>query len=648
MTFVPITLPPGVAKPGTKYDARGRWYDTNLVRWHQGVMQPIPGWQIEGLTGTVLLPEAAIQDAGGGSFFDYTTAARDADAGPTGIGDVVMFDTASANDAFYVGGLSTFDGVTINLITSGSGGAGDWAIVYEYWNGAAWTALAGVTDSTTELTTLGVNTVVWTVPGAWATTTVNSMGPYYWMRFRVSSTTVAQNVYAAQIWLGRLVTLGGACRGSHSWRVNDGASRVAFGTASKLYALGEGVLENITPVGFTTGAADASLASGAFGAGAFGVGPFGVGAQSVSVLTEANTWQMDNYGEDLVAVAYSDGDLYYWDSSAGGAAVAISGSPANCLGVVVTPERFVLALAAEGDARKIMWPDQDSITTWTATDVNQAGDINLPGKGAILGGRRAYNETLVWTDTDVFAVRYIGGEFIYTAVPVGDDGAISRRAFAVCGHSAYWMGSRGFYEYNGFATPLHSDLSDYVFSDINVLQVSKIWVEVRGQYAEVTWHYPSAGSLECDRSVTYNRQGKFWYPNASDRTAGEDRGAWPYPIATDAIGIVYQHETGDSYVLDGEEQTPRAESGPYEIGVGDRTMDINGIIPDEKTLGDLEMSLFTSYYPNTIEAENGPYSPAVVQDVRLNARWVRLKISQLMPGWRLGTVRLDIEPGSLL
>ena len=74
----------------------------------------------------------------------------------------------------------------------------------------------------------------------------------------------------------------------------------------------------------------------------------------------------------------------------------------------MTADRFVCVLGARGDGRLIQWPDQDDYTAWLASATNQAGDF-LPGQGAIMAGRRAQAETLIWTDQELFALRYIGG-----------------------------------------------------------------------------------------------------------------------------------------------------------------------------------------------------------------------------------------------
>ena len=44
MALVPITPPAGIVTNGTEYSNTGRWVDGNLVRFENGAMQPIGGW----------------------------------------------------------------------------------------------------------------------------------------------------------------------------------------------------------------------------------------------------------------------------------------------------------------------------------------------------------------------------------------------------------------------------------------------------------------------------------------------------------------------------------------------------------------------------------------------------------------------------
>ena len=45
MPLAAITPPPGVVANGTEYAAKGRWVDSNLVRFQSGHLEPVGGWQ---------------------------------------------------------------------------------------------------------------------------------------------------------------------------------------------------------------------------------------------------------------------------------------------------------------------------------------------------------------------------------------------------------------------------------------------------------------------------------------------------------------------------------------------------------------------------------------------------------------------------
>lgn len=637
MALAPLRLPPGIVRPGTRYDARGRWYDANLVRWHEGAMQPIGGWAALPTASAVVA--AALSDDGG-VFTDETTDANDA-----GADDVVLIPASPAiNDAFYVGASRRFHEVEVNVGTAGTGNVVTW----EYYNGSTWAALAGVTDGTSNFTVTGTSTVSFTLPSDWATTTVNAVGPYYYVRARVT-TAGSTTALGTQVWIGAEdVRVGEPIRGMIGWRANDQAPWLAMGSARYLHAFSAGALHDITPSGFTVGGEDATQTGAGYGSGAYGSGPYGVVDESSTTIVEANSWQLDTFGEDLVACAYSDGDIVYYDVSAGGLAAALTNAPTGCKGVVVTPERFIVALGAGGDGRKVQWADQEQTTVWSAAATNQAGDFILSTAGQIMAGRRGRNETLIWTDVDLHTMRYIGGEFVYSFHQLGEKcGAASRHSMAVVDGRAFWMGRRGFFAYDGFVKSIPCDVGDYVFNDMNRTQISKVFADVRSTFGEVTWYYPSGASVECDRYVTFNYMANppYWNIGELARTSGVDAGAFQYPLMADPDGNIWKHEEGTTYLVDGEAVTPYAESGPLEIAQGDRVMDATALIPDEETLGETRLYIYSAMYPTADETTHGPFTAANPTDVRITARQVRLKLEQVTPGWRFGTPRVDVQPG---
>jgi hypothetical protein len=441
------------------------------------------------------------------------------------------------------------------------------------------------------------------------------------------------------------VSLTGVPRAAIGWRASSNQIYAAFGTNSKLYIFTQGTTADVTPAGFTAGGADAVLSVGAYGSGAYGLGPYGTGDPAQGSLVDAATWQLDTFGEYLVACAPQDGKLYSWQLVLATPAAVLSGAPTGCAGVFVTPERFVVALGAGGDGRLVQWADQESLTSWTPSATNQAGDFPLTGFGKLRAGRRGRGESLLWTDVDLWAMRYIGGPLVYSFERLGTGcGVIAPNAQAMLDGRAVWMSNRGFFLYDGFVKPLSSDVSDYVFSDLNQAQRSKVVCVPNAQFGEVRWYYPSAASMENDRYVVWNYREDHWAIGTLSRTAAFDAGVFDYPMHANAAGAVYEHERGTSH----GGATVYAEGGPIELGNGDQVMMVRRIIPDEKTLGDTQAKLYTALYPTATETANGPYTLANPTSVRVSARQVRLRVEEVRPGdWRVGVPRLDVVPGGL-
>lgn len=489
-----------MVRPGTVYDARGRWYDGNLVRWHEGVLQPIGGW----------------------------------------------------------------------------------------------TPMRVVSPSEAD---------------------VNVVSPV---------------------------------RGTRAFRGTDRYAILGMGTYNKLWLYRGGVLSDITPAALVTGRVDSRLTTGLYGSGAFGAGPFGSGVEGSADVLHATTWQLDNYGEYLVACS-SDDKRLVWQTNpiAGSVAVVIPNAPTNNNGIVVTPERFVVALGAGGDPRKVQWSDQEDGATWTPSSTNQAGDVTLATPGTLMAGRRGARETLLWTDVDLWRMQYVGGEFVYSFTQIGSAcGAVAPHAMTMAGGKAFWMGNKSFFVYDGFVRPLPSEVGDYVFGRINELQRAKICAVVRSQFNEVVWHYPSTNSSENDSYVAYNYVEGHWHTGTLSRTAGEDSPVFGFPIAADANGNVFQHEVaGGTYLVGGVAQTPYIESGPVELGLGDQVFMARHLYSDTNTLGGVTMSFLASMYPGADETTYGPYSLARPTSVRFTARQLRLKVSQVDANWRVGTQRIDVMPG---
>ena len=128
-----------------------------------------------------------------GNYSDDTTDFND-----IGTDDVPIFPTtAYVGDAMYIGYATyRFSGVTFTVSTAAVGSD----MVWEYWNGTAWTTLT-CTDGTNKFTTSG--DLTFTVPSDWETCTVYTSAAYYWIRAIV---TVASYTTSPKLTQGQLHT----------------------------------------------------------------------------------------------------------------------------------------------------------------------------------------------------------------------------------------------------------------------------------------------------------------------------------------------------------------------------------------------------------------------------------------------------------
>ena len=440
------------------------------------------------------------------------------------------------------------------------------------------------------------------------------------------------------------VDIDGVARSMVAWEDNSNNRRIAFGTHNKLYAMGSGdTVSDITPAGFTSGRVDATAFTG-YGAKTFGGGFYGLPVEDTNNILKATTWSLENWGEYLLGCTADDGKIYQWQLDNSTPAAVLSNAPVDCSAMMVTEERFVFALGAGGNPRNVSWSDREDNNTWTPAATNEAGDIEIQTNGVILKGLRTRGQALILTDQDAHTATYSGPPFVYGFQRVGTScGLIAANAAASIDQGVIWMGQRSFFTYSGGAVQaLQCDVADYVFSDINSDQKSKVHAVVNSRFNEIWWFYPSGSSIECDRYVAYDYAENVWMTGTIDRTAGVDRGVFRQPLWISAEGILYEQEIGFNY----SGVSPFAETGPILLGAGDQVMSVKGLIPDEKTLGDVSASFKTRFYPTGEEKTHGPYSMENPTSLRFTGRQVRMRVTgDASSSWRVGIMRLDAVAG---
>ncbi len=299
--------------------------------------------------------------------------------------------------------------------------------------------------------------------------------------------------------------------------------------------------------------------------------------------------------------------------------------------------------------RRAYWSSQETINDFAPTDTNTGGSFDFASDGTFLCGKAGRGQSYLWSTTDMWTMTYVGGDFIYSFERVGSAcGIISQHAAVVLDTGACWMGIGRFYKFDGFVSPLDCEVADYVFNDFNFEKKDTVWAVANPQYGEITWWYPDADSDIPNRYVTYNYQEKHWsFGGFTDdtRVCGVQKQAGattPVPVLIDQDGNIFDHETGDDRGTD----TPFLESGPLQIGDGDNVARVQRVIPDDKTLGDVQASFYTSFFPDETEVLHGPYTLRKQTSVRFTARQLRLRLEEVEEvAWRVGVVRLGVIVG---
>lgn len=433
-------------------------------------------------------------------------------------------------------------------------------------------------------------------------------------------------------------TVTGIARAITIWRDNSATVWGAIGTHSKLYAMSRtGTLSDITPAGFTAGRADATLAGG-YGIGTYGTGTYGTPRPDSSSVLDVSMWTLGTFGEKLVGCMADDGKIYQWSLVTATPAAQISGSP-TARAVHVTADKILMALGSTGDARRVDWSDQGDYTVWTASDTNQAGSQALQSNGRLMCGKSVPGAELLFTNIDVWRATYNGPPTPYTFEHIGSDcGVISQGCVVTADSLTFWMGANGFWAYNGYVQPLNCDVGDYVFTNLNKTQVSKVVGWHNSQFGEAWWFYPSASATEIDRYVAYNYRKNTWWVGSLSRTAMCDKGSMLYPVGVASTGYVYDHETGYSY----DSLTPYIEGGPLDLSDGNM-MRVREFVPDEKTAGDVTVSFYTKDWPNGTLTTYGPYTASNPIDLRFEAKQVKVRYTGATASdWRVGVPRLEL------
>ncbi|TAK94041.1 hypothetical protein EPO05_06790, partial [Patescibacteria group bacterium] len=354
-----------------------------------------------------------------------------------------------------------------------------------------------------------------------------------------------------------------------------------------------------------------------WGAGTWGASTWGTPRATSGLVLQSRVWSLAIWGEDLLANVY-DGAIYVWRSSLGTAnrATRITQAPATNKGIyVAADERQIVALGAHdgvsNDPLLIRWCSMEDYTLWTPLLSNTAGDKRLEYGNEIYCALFLRGETLIFTDTHLYAMTLVGLPDIYAFRPLGANSSLfGPHAVAAYNGISYWVAKGGFYRYDGTITELQCPVFTQVFGDFNHGAGRHIYAAVNSAFSEIWWLYASSESNELDRYVIYNTIDNSWVFGTIARTVMVGDSKYTNSVyAASPDGYLYSHEFGSD--ADGAVLDAYLESGDIEIDDGgEYLMHIGQFIPDMLSLnGEISLTITGKKYPQDSEVQtSGPHA----------------------------------------
>lgn len=695
MPLQKILPKPGVNRENTRYTTEGGWYECDKIRFRQGTPEKIGGWQrissstyvgiCRSLWAWVTLANLKLLGVGtnlkfyierGGAYNDITpirstVTLTNPFTASSGSSVITVADT---DHGCITGDYVTFSGAGITSLGGNITAAvltGEFQVTFIDLNTYTITvsATANASDTGhggTVVTQYQINTgPSYSVPLTGWGTGLWGYGTWGFGETSYDSLRIwNQNNFGQDLIYGP--------RGSamYYWNANTGTSSSSFTvTIASPAVLTSATLSLVdgTAVAFTT---TGELPTG-----------LSVGTVYYIVNSTGTTANLSaTYGGSLIATT---------GTQSGTHSISARGIPLSSLAgasdvplaqnfmTISDASRFVLAFGTnaigdtELDPMLIRWSDQEDAANWTPSATNQAGDVRLSHGSQIVTAMQVRQEIVVWTDSSLYSLQYLGPPYVWGSQLLGDNISITGpNAAALASGVAFWMGVDKFYMYDGSVKTLRCDLRQFVFEDINKSQFDQVFASTNEGFNEVWWFYCSGDSTVVDTYVTYNYLEDVWCYGTMGRTAWLDSGLRSYPIAATYSNNLVEHENG---LNDGETGTAAAiyayiVSSQFDIGDGHNFAFIWRMLPDLTFRGSSTSSPVATMYlyglknsgsgynvPGSVGGSNSAnvtgtamipveeFTGQVYTRVRGRQLAMKIESNQLDMTWQMGAPRIDIR-----
>ena len=550
MPLQKLEFRPGLNREGTDYANEGGWYDGDKIRFRSGFPEKIGGWSR--LSNDFFLGVARSLwnwiDFDGSNYLGVGTSKKYYIEKGGAYSDVTPFIHISTTVGAAAGPFTATTGSSsITIVDSGyTPNVGDYIVI----SGAV--SLGG------NITAAVLNQEYQEVTEVSGTTfTINARSPTTGLPVLASAGDTGHG--------GAVVTI--------SYEVPVGLDVFTFGTG--------------------------------WGAGPYSRGTWGSAFTTATggIAQQLRLWSNDNFGQDLV-IAPRGGAIYYW-TDAGGVgtrAVALSTLSGSAYTPVATNQvitsaiqKFVIAFGANSyvsgnpttpfNPMLVRWSDQLDPLQWVPAITNQSGEFALTNGSFIMGARATRQEILVWTDSALYSMQYLGAPYVWGFNIMMDNiSVMSPNSMITVNNVTYWMGIDKFYMYSGRVETLPCALRQYIYDDINLDQSFQVFAGGNEGFNEIWWFYVSSESTAntIDKYVIYNYVDRVWYYGTMARTAWLDSGIRQFPMAADYNNRILYHESSvdDNAGITSVAINAYVQSSDFDIQDGHNFGFVWRILPD--------------------------------------------------------------------
>ena len=693
MPLQKLQFKPGINRESTNYSNEGGWFDCDKIRFRSGYPEKIGGWAQQNPAQYLGVARAlwAWVDLAGNNFIGvgtnlkyYIQSGSYYDVTPIITTNTLVNKCSTAFSTLNGGITATATTLTLTSTASFPSTGGiiridSEDISYTGVSGATLTGLIRGVNSTTA----AIHNTAANVGGYTVTITDVSYNPFAGDFLTITGGTSFGGITLS----GEYIVTGVPSASTYT------ITAATFATSLATSQGGTIVVAYQLPVG-----TNIAVFGTGWGTGTWGRGSWGSGFSSV-LSSQLRLWSNDNYGQNLL-IAPRTGAIYYWlaDNGTGtraqpldtlATAAGRDGTfvPNNVYQVLSAPiQQFVICMGANPykvatpnttfNPLLVRWSDQADEYEWVPAVTNQSGEFALSNGSEIIGARTTRQEILIWTDTALYSMQYLGAPYVWGFQILMDNLSImSPNAMVTVNNVTYWMGRDKFYMYTGRVETLPCTVRQYVFQDVNIDQNYQIFAASNEGYNEVWWFYVSndtVNSTVIDKYVIYNYLDQVWYFGSLSRTAWLDTSLQLYPLAADYNSRLLFHESGvnDNATSATLPITAYIQSSDFDIGDGHNFGFVWRILPDlnfnGSNVSSPSVTMTVKPRVNSGTAYGTADSPKVqssnvysntqnfynIQEftgqvyTRIRGRQMAFRIESATVGvaWQLGAPRIDIRP----